>query len=166
MAKAPTASRPYMPGYGIVGPDEGTGLLPWSWAEERLTRSHDYWVTSVWPEGRPHVMPVWGVWLDGELWFSSSPAARKVRNLTTNPNVAVATDDALNPVIVHGTATVLSARSRAAIKRFAETADAKYDTNYGVEFYGANACVRVRPSWVFGLREDDFSGSPTRWSFT
>ena len=32
----PHASRPYMPGYGLLGPDEGTGLLPWSWAEERL----------------------------------------------------------------------------------------------------------------------------------
>ena len=46
-----------MPGYGIVGPDEGRGLLPWSWAEERLIASHDYWVATVWPDGRPHVMP-------------------------------------------------------------------------------------------------------------
>jgi hypothetical protein len=38
----PRASRPSMPGYGIVGPDEGRGLLPWSWADERLTASHDY----------------------------------------------------------------------------------------------------------------------------
>jgi hypothetical protein len=25
---AAQASRPYMPGYGIVGPEEGSGLLP------------------------------------------------------------------------------------------------------------------------------------------
>jgi hypothetical protein len=38
----PRASRPYMPDYGVQPADEGTGLLPWSWAEERLIGSHDY----------------------------------------------------------------------------------------------------------------------------
>ena len=46
MADEPHASRPHMPGYGTQGPTEGTGLLPWSWATERLTRSHDYWVAT------------------------------------------------------------------------------------------------------------------------
>ena len=32
-----------MPGYGTLGAEEGIGLLPWAWAEERLVRSHDYW---------------------------------------------------------------------------------------------------------------------------
>jgi hypothetical protein len=54
----PRASRPYMPDNGVVGPAEGRGLLPWSWAEERLIASHNYWVATVWPDGRPHVMPV------------------------------------------------------------------------------------------------------------
>jgi hypothetical protein len=62
-----------MPDYGVQGPDEGSGLLPWSWAEERLTRSRSDWVTSRWPDGRPHSMPVCAAW-DGEaLWFSSGP---------------------------------------------------------------------------------------------
>ena len=42
-------------------PRATTGMLPWSWAEERLTRSHDYWCATTWPDGRPHVMPVWAV---------------------------------------------------------------------------------------------------------
>ena len=49
----PEAKRPYMPGYGVGGPDEGTGLLPWSWATERLTSSHDYWVATVRPTAGP-----------------------------------------------------------------------------------------------------------------
>src|ERR1035438_8821519 len=68
----PQVSRPYMPGYGIAGPEEGSGLLHWSWAAERLTAARNYWVTSVWPDGRPHVMPVWGMWDDSTLWFTSS----------------------------------------------------------------------------------------------
>ena len=70
----PTASRPYMPGYGLLDATLGTGLLPWSWAVERLTRSHDYWVATVRPDGRPHVMPVWGIWMDDALWFSLDEA--------------------------------------------------------------------------------------------
>jgi hypothetical protein len=47
MTQRPVASRPHMPGYGLLGPDQGSGLLPWSWAEERLSASHDYWVATV-----------------------------------------------------------------------------------------------------------------------
>ena len=39
----PQVSRPYMPGYGIAGPAEGSGLLHWSWAAERLTAARNYW---------------------------------------------------------------------------------------------------------------------------
>ena len=60
----PRSGRPHMPGYGILGPDGGTGLLPWSWAEERLRDSRNYWLATVRPDGRPHVMPVWAVWDD------------------------------------------------------------------------------------------------------
>ena len=35
-----------MPGYGVQPATEGTGLLPWSWAEERLTAAHEYWVAT------------------------------------------------------------------------------------------------------------------------
>ncbi|MDQ1393919.1 MAG: hypothetical protein QOF30_2896, partial [Acidimicrobiaceae bacterium] len=75
-----------MPGYGMLPAHEGTGLLPWTWAEQRLRDSHDYWLASVWPDGRPRVMPVWAVWLDGCLWISSSRQSRKARNLQANPD--------------------------------------------------------------------------------
>jgi hypothetical protein len=48
----PVAGRPHMPGYGMVGANEGTGLLPGSWATERLARSHDYWLATGGVEGR------------------------------------------------------------------------------------------------------------------
>ena len=86
-----------MPGYGIVGPTERTGLLPWDWARERLALSHDYWLATVWPNGRPHVTPVWGVWRDDALWFSCSRRSRKARNLDVNPWVVATTDDPGEP---------------------------------------------------------------------
>jgi len=154
-----------MPGYGIVGPEEGSGLLSWDWAAERLGRSHDYWIATAWPDGRPHVTPVWGVWRDAALWFSCGRQSRKARNLLRNRAVVATTDDAVNPVIVDGTAVLVDDRD--AIANFAEWADSKYATNYGVEFFGdpANACFRVDAVSAIGLSGDDFTGSPTRWVF-
>jgi Pyridoxamine 5'-phosphate oxidase len=159
----PRASRPYMPGYGIGAADEGTGLLPWSWAEERLVRSHDYWVTTVDARGAPHVMPVWGVWLEEALWFSSSLSSRKIRNLRNDPRCAIATDNAWEPVVVEGTAEI--ATDHASIAAFLGQSNAKYETDYGIDFLdpAVNATVRVRPRWAFSLTEDDFTGSATRW---
>lgn len=152
-----------MPGYGIVGAGEGSGLLAWEWAEERLTGSHDYWVATVWADGRPHVTPVWGVWREDALWFSCGRRSRKVRNLEGNSAITATTDDAVNPVIVDGHATLVDDRDAIAV--FADAADTKYGTSYGVEFFGdpANACFRIDPTSVFGLSGDDFTGSPTRW---
>jgi PPOX class probable F420-dependent enzyme len=154
-----------MPGYGILPADQGTGLLPWSWALERLRNSHDYWVATVWPDGRPHTMPVWGAWEDGILWFSSSLRSRKIRNIQAGSMVSMSTEDARNPVVLEGTAEVVTETT--AIQRFLDALNAKYDTNYGLDFMDPkqNASVRVTPRWAFGVAEDDFGGSPTRWSF-
>jgi hypothetical protein len=156
------ASRPYMPGYGIVGASEGTGLLPWSWAEERLTASHDYWLATVWPDGRPHVMPVWGVWAEDSLWFSASAGSRKTRNIEQDPRTVATTDDALNPVVVEGHTYWI--HDPVAISAFTDHVNAKYATDYSVDFFSGNACLQLLPSWIFGLTEGDFTGSPTRWT--
>ena len=151
-----------MPDYGIKGPDEGSGLLPWAWAEERLAGSRNYWITSVWPDGRPHSMPVWGVWDGDALWFSSGPRARKARNLAADPRCVVTTEDANEPVVIEGTAE--RTRDRAEIDRVAALMDAKYG-GISADFLAANALIRVDPRWAFGIAHDDFTGSPTRWDF-
>jgi len=162
----PVASRPYMPGYGTLGPDAGTGLLPWSWAEERLVASHDYWLASVWADGRPHVMPVWGMWRDGALWVSSGGRSRKTRNLTAQPRCTVATDNALEPVVVDGRARIVA--DLAILEAVLADMNAKYHTDYTMELMDpeVNACFRIEPISAFGLTEDDFTGSPTRWVFS
>ncbi|MFF7635475.1 pyridoxamine 5'-phosphate oxidase family protein [Kitasatospora sp. NPDC008050] len=164
-ARAPRATRPSMPGYGILAADEGTGLLPWSWAERRLTDSHDYWVCTVRPDGRPHSMPVWGVWLRGALWFSSSRRSRKYRNLADRPDCVLTTDNPHQPVVLDGVAAVMT--GPADVAAFLAALNAKYRTDYGPDFLdpAVNATFRVRPSSVFGLTDADFTGSPTRWTF-
>jgi PPOX class probable F420-dependent enzyme len=161
----PRVSRPYMPGYGIAGPEEGSGLLHWSWAAERLTAARNYGVATVWPDGRPHVMPVWGMWDDSALWFTSSPGSRKVRNLTADPRCCVTTEDASDPVIIEGTARI--ATDEAMLQRVLDLMNAKYRTDYGMDYLNpaTNATIGVRPRRVFSMRAGDFTGSPTRWVF-
>jgi nitroimidazol reductase NimA-like FMN-containing flavoprotein (pyridoxamine 5'-phosphate oxidase superfamily) len=162
----PIATRPHMPGYGILGAGEGTGLLPWSWARARLEGSHDYWVATAGADGHPHVMPGWGLWMDDCLWFSSSRASRRARNLASRPYCAITTDNAYEPVVIEGEAELVD--DLAAVRRFVELSNQKYGTDYPLEFFtrASNACFRVRPTWAFGLTESDFTGSPTRWTFS
>jgi PPOX class probable F420-dependent enzyme len=154
-----------MPGYGILPADQGAGLLPWFWAERRLADSHEYWVATVHPDGRPHLMPVWGVWLREALWFSSSVRSRKYRNLAAGPACTVATDDAHHPVVLDGTAAVVT--DPPAIAGFLAALNAKYVTEYGPDFLdpAVNAVFRVTPASVFALSDEDFTGTPTRWTF-
>ena len=161
----PQPSRPHMPGYGILAPEEGTGLLPWSWADERLHRSHDFWLATVWPDGRPHVMPVWGVWDGSALWFSTSNGSRKSRNLLANASCVLATDNALEPVIVEGAVELVSDMAR--IATFVGMLNEKYGTDYDTSFQdpAVNRTFRLQPERAFGLTEEDFTGSPTRWTF-
>ena len=159
----PEASRPHMPGYGIAGPDEGRGLLPWTWAEERLVRSHDYWLATVHPNGARHVMPVWGVWEHDAAWFSSSPQSRKARNIAVDPRAVITTDNPLQPVVVEGEVQPIGDTHD--IERFTTWVNSKYHTDISVAFFTENACFRLEPGRVFSLDESDFTGSPTRWLF-
>jgi PPOX class probable F420-dependent enzyme len=152
-----------MPDYGVVAPGEGSGLLPWSWAADRLTTSHDYWVATVWPDGRPHVSPVWGAWLDDAAWFSAGGRSRKSRNLARDPRAVITTDNPLEPVVVEGRVERVS--DPRAVRAFADAVNAKYETEFSVDFFTENACFRLRPDRAFGLTEADFTGSPTRWDF-
>jgi hypothetical protein len=111
------------------------------------------------------VMPVWGMWDDSTLWFSSSAASRKVRNLRADPRCCVTTEDASDPVVIEGTAHITT--DPAVLQRVIDLMNAKYRTDYTVDFLdpAKNATVGVRPRRVFSLRAGDFTGSPTRWDF-
>lgn len=165
MPDLPLVDRPYMPGYGLRPADQGMGLLPWEWVEQRLAGSHDYWLATTRPDGQPHLMPVWAVWLDKALWFSCSNGSRKTRNLRAEPRCTLATDNPRQLVVAEGPAEVVA--DRASLGRMLEAENAKYRTDYGLDMLdpAANTCFKVHPSWVFGLDGADFTGSPTRYRF-
>ncbi len=164
-AGGPAPDRPVMPGYGILPADQGSGLLPWAEAERRLTASHDYWVATVRPDGRPHVMPVWAVWENGRLWFSTGRRSRKARDLEAEPRCTVATDDARNPVVVDGLAVRVTGPGE--IASFVAAMNRKYEAGMTTDFQDpeVNGTYVVTPERVIAISGDDFTGSPTRWRF-
>lgn len=98
----PFRDRPQMPGgYGV--PDTREGLLDWSCVEARLVASPQYWMATTRPDGRPHVVPRWGVWVDGRLWYDGAPTTVHSRNLAGNPACTLHLEDGWKAVVVDGT---------------------------------------------------------------
>lgn len=156
--KSPIAKRPLMEGYGV--PQSTEGMLPWEWALERLSRSHNYWLTTVCPDGAPHVMPVWGVWLDGAWYFSTSATSRKSRNLEQNANCVVCNDNIEEAVIMEGSA------QRLKDDEIPKQAFVDYKAKYGWELDPKRGPVwRVRPRTVFAMPEQQFPQAVTKWVF-
>lgn len=101
----PRVDRPHVPGYGI--PRSTKGVLPWSWAIERLERAEIYWLATAGADGAPHLNPIWGAWVDG-LWYVEGGPTRWQRNLRENPQMAIHVESgAKEIVIVEGRAVEL-----------------------------------------------------------
>jgi nitroimidazol reductase NimA-like FMN-containing flavoprotein (pyridoxamine 5'-phosphate oxidase superfamily) len=158
----PRASRPHMPGYGIVDATEGKGLLPWSWAVERLTQARTYWVGTTRPDGRPHLMPLWAVWLDDTLCFSTDGESVKGRNLMANPHCTVAVQDGEEAVIVEGLCR--SSTDQSLRRRFSKIYSDKY--SWDMEGF-ADPVYVLRPTTVFAFSAapGEFTATATRWTF-
>jgi Pyridoxamine 5'-phosphate oxidase len=160
--KSPKASRPYMPGYGILDAKSGSGLLPWSTAVDRLSQARNYWIATTRPDGRPHAMPVWGVWLADRFCFSTGQQSRKARNLAENSRCVVCAEPGNRTIIVEGVAELVTDPSL--LKRFCVAYQAKYD--WDMEGFAEPIYV-VRPLVAFALASDEgeFTRSATRWKF-
>ena len=156
-----------MPDYGVAeGPD---GLLEWEWAVARLTRSRNYWLATAAADGRPHLLPVWGIWQSepDRFVFSCGPGARKARNLRVNPRGVVATDDAVEVVSVEGTVGEIDLGGA---EDLLELYGAKYETDPErrrelIDFLSGTAGFELRPERAFGIIEhaDEFARRATRW---
>ena len=100
-SSSPSVSRPVLPeGYGLPATSEG--LLTWAEVETRLREARHYWLGSVRPDGRPHAVPRWGVWLEGRFWYDGAPATRHTRNVEANPAVTLTLESGTEVVIVEG----------------------------------------------------------------
>jgi Pyridoxamine 5'-phosphate oxidase len=165
---APRPERPTsMTEYGV--PLDLDGVLPWSWASERLASNRNYWVITVHPMQRPHAMPVWGVWLESSqrFWFSCAKTAAKHTNLLRNPAVTIANTDTVEVVTIEGVAEWVTEGDelRAAVDAWGAKYGEAHNRKELEEFMAANAtwCVRPRRAYAIIEREAEFGPKATRW---
>jgi uncharacterized pyridoxamine 5'-phosphate oxidase family protein len=163
--QSPRTTRPQIPGYGL--PKSKKGMLPWKWAEDRLKKSRQYWIATTRPDGRPHVMVVWALWMNGRIYFSTGAETVKARNIAKNPRCTMCSEDAAEAVIVEG--VVETERNVETIRKFVPSYERKYKFRLGE--MGENLIALkdplfcLRPLVVFGFWEKKFSTSATRWIF-
>jgi PPOX class probable F420-dependent enzyme len=158
--------RPVAPlidaGYGVPRDGSGAELLPWRTAVERLERARNYWIVTTRPDGRPHAMPVWGVWLDGALWFSTGRRSQKARNLARDPSLVVHLESGDDVVVLEGEAEEVT--GAAELERFADAYEPKYGLRPDLEALGALVLV-LRPQVALTWEERDYPRTATRWVF-
>lgn len=166
-APEPTSAMPLIP-------DEPRPLPAWAEANRRLAEAGLFWLATVRPDGRPHVVPLLAVWRDGVLFFAAGAATRKARNLADDPRCVVATERPDLHLIVEGTAARVT--ETADLRRLAGAYAAKYGWEVEVRagaFHADGAptagpppydLYAVAPTAVFAFGADETIGA-VRWTF-
>ena len=151
--------RPDMPGYGIQPPTQAAGLLPWSFVSDRMSAAKNYWVATASLSGAPQAVPVWGLWVEEQFYFSSGKRSRKGRNLAANPQVVVHLESGDEVVILEGGVEEIRAGS------LFDTLAKAYHAKYAVSLTLQNPVYHLVAHKAFAWRERDFPTSATRWRF-
>jgi nitroimidazol reductase NimA-like FMN-containing flavoprotein (pyridoxamine 5'-phosphate oxidase superfamily) len=155
------------------------GASPTDWVEGRqhIEDAEVFWLSSVRPDGRPHVTPLLSVWHEGSMYFCTGPEERKAKNLKQNPHCILTTgqnglDGGLD-VVVEGHAVEVSDRAE-----FGQVANA-YESKYRARFtapegtwFGLSDAIRrgealvyrVTPTTILGFAKGE-QFSQTRWRF-
>ena len=103
----------------------------WSQARAELADAEVYWLSTVRPDGRPHVTPLLGIWLEGALYFCTGPNERKAKNLSGNCHCVLTTGQSTLEgldLVIEGTAEVVS--NHAELGRVADTYESKYGPHF------------------------------------
>jgi nitroimidazol reductase NimA-like FMN-containing flavoprotein (pyridoxamine 5'-phosphate oxidase superfamily) len=156
--------------------DAEAAPTPWSDAADVLDRAELYWLTTVRPDGRPHVTPLIGVALDGAMHFCTGVGEQKARNLENNLQVALTTGSNTwaqgLDVVVEGTAVRVA--DRETLQRLADAIEAKYgsvwhfdvgDGGFDTGRGGDPAAVfRIEPAKVLAFAKDPHAQTSYRFA--
>ncbi|MGI8588801.1 MAG: pyridoxamine 5'-phosphate oxidase family protein [Chloroflexia bacterium] len=166
----------------------GAPPIPWTRVRERLDEGisqdpgsggpdrHTCWLATVRPDGRPHVMPLGVLWVDGAFYFNAGAGTRKAQNIAHNPHcvITVATHDF--DLVVEGEAARVT--DVAKLQRIAQVYAAQgwqatvlegalaLSADYSAPSAGPPpwAVYEVTPATIFALGTAEPYGA-TRWRF-
>ena len=127
----PKISRPKFPkGYA----DSPVAYVDWSWVSSQMTEARNYWLCSVRPDGRPHVVPRWGAFIDNKFFYDGSPETRHAQNIMENSHVSLHLESGTQAVIMEGTSKPADKPSPEFAKKLAAEISRKYaDQGYSPE---------------------------------
>ena len=126
---------------------KATTKLDWASVETRIEQAERYWLASTRSDGRPHVIPIDGIWLDGRWFFGGAAETVHQRIVGENPNVVMHLEDAMKAVIVEGAAERIIPTPEVA-KRLAEATRTKYGYPTSPDDYAGGAWS-LEPKRVF-----------------
>ena len=154
--------------------EDGAKATPWPDGLEILDRAGLFWVSTVRADGRLHVTPVVGVWMDGALYFTSGPGEQKSKNLAANRQCAVTTGcNTWNEgfdIVLNGEADVV--RDLVLLEQVAAAFFGKYGSDWAFDvsedgtFAGPNGSLVYQLVPVQGLGFGKNPFSHTRWDFS
>ncbi|MGI9585233.1 MAG: pyridoxamine 5'-phosphate oxidase family protein [Acidimicrobiia bacterium] len=164
----PARDRVVVPeGYGV--PETDDGLLEWVAVEGRLKESLHYWMATTRPNGKPHVVPRWGVWVDGRMWYDGAPDTVHVKNLNNDTSCVLHLEDGRQAVIVEGRSVAARPPGLVFGGKLSEAMSSKYgelgyspgpDSWQGEDSGGLRVFTPVKAMAWFGFPTD-----VTRFSF-
>ncbi len=155
----PQPDRPDIPdSFGFAIEDYPHTPLSWDWVTERLTAARNYWVASVRPSGRPHSVPVWGVWVDNAFHFATDPLSVTANSLKLNPEGVVNLESGDDVVILQGAFELHNSTDR-----IRDAFNAKYELPWGAD--ETIPVFSLTPRKVLAWTEQDYPSNATRWRF-
>ena len=137
--------------------------LDWAAIRSRLASAEQYWVVTCRADGRPHVVPVDGLWLDDVWYYGGGDDAVHVRTARDHPQVAMHLPDPQRCVVVEG--RVRPARPDPALaRRLAEESRAKYpEYGSGSDTTAFEGALALHPARV--LAWTSYPADATRFVF-
>jgi hypothetical protein len=70
-------------------PEMASNVKPWAEIRESLADAGTTWLVTVRPDGRPHVVPVGALWIDGSYYVTTGQGTVKGNNLARNPRCVI-----------------------------------------------------------------------------
>lgn len=117
----------------------------------RLSRESTIWIATVRPDGRPHMTPVWFVWLEEKIYIATGTETRKFANLRLNQKVALALPDPDRVIIIEGEAHVADYRTADALADYFYN---KYEWDYNYDDTSDWRLIEITPHRVFAWGDE------------
>lgn len=100
---APQPDRPEMPeSFGVGDPQFEFTPINWDDVTRRISEARNYWICTTRPSGRPHSVPVWGVWTDDTFYFLTDLKSLTAQNIAQNPASEVHLESGEEVVMLFG----------------------------------------------------------------